>query len=295
AVLDAFHAVTDDRPTCFIAYTIKGYGLPFAGHKDNHAGLMNLDQMAEFRAAMAVPDGDEWAKFAGLDVDPQTLQGYLHEVSAAREGGRRHAPPPIPVPAEIPAPRGKSLSTQEAFGRILGSLAGTGGDLADRIVTTSPDVTVSTNLGAWVNRRGIFDRAERADTFREEKVVSAQRWAMSPQGQHIEPAFADELAVLMRWALSEIQAEDGQSVYLRLSTRPIEQPDRAIGPDLAAAIVDGAYWLREPEPGADLAIAYSGAVAPEALAAFDAISEDVPGAGLLAVTSPERLHRDWQE
>ncbi|HEX5320219.1 MAG TPA: transketolase [Stellaceae bacterium] len=386
AVLDAFHAVTDDRPTCFIAYTIKGYGLPFAGHKDNHAGLMNLDQMAEFRAAMAVPDGDEWAKFAGLDVDPQSLQGYLDEVSAAREGGRRHTPPPIPVPAEIPAPRGKSLSTQEAFGRILGSLAGSGGDLADRIVTTSPDVTVSTNLGAWVNRRGIFDRAERADTFREEKVVSAQRWAMSPQGQHIElgiaeqnlflqlaalglsgplfgarllpigtlydpfikrgldglnyalyqdarfivvatpsgitlapeggahqsvsepliglaqpgltgfePAFADELAVLMRWALSEIQAEEGQSVYLRLSTRPIEQPDRAIGPGLAAAIVDGAYWLREPEPGADLAIAYSGAVAPEALAAFDAISEDVPGAGLLAVTSPERLHRDWQE
>jgi len=60
-------------------------------------------------------------------------------------------------------------------------------------------------------------------------------------------------------------------------------------------MVDGAYWLREPAPGADLAIAYSGAVAPEALAAWEAIREDVPGAGLLAVTSPDRLHRDWQE
>src|SRR3546814_10378668 len=40
AVLEAFHAVQDDAPRCFIAYTIKGFGTPLAGHKDNHAGLM---------------------------------------------------------------------------------------------------------------------------------------------------------------------------------------------------------------------------------------------------------------
>ena len=68
-------------------------------------------------------------------------------------------------------------------------------------MTTSPDVTVSTNLGAWVNRRGIFDRAERADTFREEKVVSAQRWAMSPQGQHIELGIAENNLFLLLAAL----------------------------------------------------------------------------------------------
>ena len=67
AVLDAFHAIADDRPTCFIAYTIKGYGLPFAGHKDNHAGLMNLDQMAAFRRSMKVAEGAEWDPYAGLD------------------------------------------------------------------------------------------------------------------------------------------------------------------------------------------------------------------------------------
>jgi pyruvate dehydrogenase E1 component len=110
-----------------------------------------------------------------------------------------------------------------------------------------------------------------------------------------EPAFADELAVLLRWALGEIQEEDGQSVYFRLSTRPVAQPERSVGPDLAAGIVAGGYWLREPAPGAELAIAYAGAVAPEALAAWEEMREDVPGLGLLAVTSPERLHRDWQE
>ncbi|MBV9583588.1 MAG: transketolase, partial [Alphaproteobacteria bacterium] len=99
---------------------------------------------------------------------------------------------------------------------------------------------------------------------------------------------------LLRWALEEIQRDDGQSVYFRLSTRPIEQPEREVGPDLADSIVAGAYWLREPAPGAEFAIAYCGAVAPEALAACEGLQEDVPGAGLLAVTSPDRLHADWR-
>jgi pyruvate dehydrogenase E1 component len=386
SVLDAFHAIADDRPTCFIAYTIKGYGLPFAGHKDNHAGLMNLDQMATFQRGMKVARGAEWDLFAGLDLPADRLSAFLEGLPLAESGQRWREAAPVPVPASLPVPRGERQSTQEAFGRLLGDIAAGDTELAARIVTTSPDVTVSTNLGPWVNRRGIFDRAERADTFREEKVVSAQRWAMSPQGQHIElgiaesnlflqlaalglsgplfgarllpigtlydpfikrgldalnyacyqdarfilvatpsgitlapeggahqsvgepligmaqpgltsfePAFADELAVLLRWAFAEIQREGGESVYFRLSTRPIEQPRRQVDADLAAAIVAGAYWLREPDPGAELAIAYCGAVAPEALAAHREVAEDIPGAGLLAITSADRLHRDWRE
>jgi pyruvate dehydrogenase E1 component len=109
-----------------------------------------------------------------------------------------------------------------------------------------------------------------------------------------EPAYADELTVLLRWAFDEIQRDDGQSVYFRLSTRPVEQPEREIDPALAEAIVAGAYWLREPAPGSELAIAYCGAVAPEALAAHEALREDVPGVGLLAITSPDRLHAEWR-
>ena len=109
-----------------------------------------------------------------------------------------------------------------------------------------------------------------------------------------EPAYADELAVLLRWAFEEIQREDGESVYFRLSTRPVEQPARKIAADLEEAIIAGAYWLREPAQGAELAIAYCGAVAPEALAAHRELAEDIPAAGLLAITSPDRLHRDWR-
>ena len=122
---------------------------------------------------------------------------------AARRAGARAATTAalVPVPARLPVPRGERQSTQEAFGRLLGDIAAGDSELARRIVTTSPDVTVSTNLGAWVNRRGIFDRAERADTFREEKVVSAQRWAMSPQGQHIELGIAESNLFLQLAAL----------------------------------------------------------------------------------------------
>ena len=90
AILDAFHAIADDRPTCFIAYTIKGYGLPFAGHKDNHAGLMNPDQMAAFQRGMAVPEGAEWDLFAGLDLPAERLSAFLDGVPLAGPGG---APP----------------------------------------------------------------------------------------------------------------------------------------------------------------------------------------------------------
>jgi pyruvate dehydrogenase E1 component len=385
SVLDAFHAVTDDQPTCFIAYTIKGFGLPLAGHKDNHAGLMNPQQMALFQQSMAVPKGAEWDRFAGLDMPAERLEAFLAGAPLASAGVRRLSSPHIPLPAALPVPRGARQSTQEAFGRILGELAASNSDLAARIVTTSPDVTVSTNLGSWVNRRGIFDRSERADIFREEKVVSAQRWAMGPHGQHIElgiaennlflqlgalgmagplfgarllpigtiydpfikrgldalnyalyqdsrfilvatpsgltlapeggahqsvvepliglgqpgligfePAYADELAVLLRWSFAEIQRDDGESVYFRLSTRPQDQPQRTLDAPLAEAIVSGGYWLRQPAPDAELAIVYCGALAPEAIASHAAICDDMPGTGLLAITSPSRLHRNWR-
>src|SRR5262249_51654360 len=95
------------------------------------------------------------------------------------------------------------------------------------------------------------------------------------------------------WAFLHLQADDGGSVYLRLSTRPLEQPPRAVDAGLAADIIAGGYWLVPPARGAELAIAYQGALAAEALSAHQALREDVPGIGLLAITSADRLHADW--
>ncbi len=391
AILDALRAAdaAGDRPTCFIAYTIKGMGLPFAGHKDNHSGLMTREQMEAFRAEMGIRPGHEWDLAEGLDVPEAELRAFIAAAPFAvplTPHGRVFTPPPVPLPDSVPLAKlaGRTLSTQTGFGEILGEIgraAGPWAEAASRMLTTSPDVTVSTSLGPWVNRRGLFDRHTRPDVFRDTKVASMQRWGGSPAGQHIElgiaeqnlflllgaaglshalngarllpigtvydpfvnrgldaliyacyqdarfllvstpsgislapeggqhqsvntpligmaadrlasyePAYVDELAILLRWALAHMQAPDGSAVWLRLSTRALAHRARTLD---AAAVIAGAHWAVPPAPGARLALVYQGPLAAEAEAAFEALREDVPEAGLLAVTSPDRLHAGW--
>ena len=108
-----------------------------------------------------------------------------------------------------------------------------------------------------------------------------------------EPAYVDELAEILRWSFEHVQAEDGGAVYLRLSTRPLAQPRRGLTPAVRADIVAGGYWLAPPAPGAELALVVSGPVVVEAVEAHRQIAEDVPGAGVLVVTSADRLQRGW--
>jgi pyruvate dehydrogenase E1 component len=122
-----------------------------------------------------------------------------------------------------------------------------------------------------------------------------------------EPAFVDELAVILAFALDYIQKngdgeasernwlrdETGGSVYLRLSTRPVEQIKRAMTPELRQGIVDGAYWLRAPGPNCQVVVAFTGTVAPEAIQAVGLMAEDRRDVGLLAVTSADRLTAGW--
>jgi pyruvate dehydrogenase E1 component len=195
----AFADAQDERPTLFIAYTIKGYGLPFAGHKDNHAGLMTETQIEGLRTSLGIAPGAEWEPYAGLGENAAAaLRAFV-------EGAPFASKPPEPkAPAvavlAIAAPQGDQ-STQVAFGRILLELAKSGHELAERIVTTSPDVTVSTNLGAWVNQRGLFRRAELADVFRAARIPSAQKWGAHGAGQHIELGIAENNLFLMLAAL----------------------------------------------------------------------------------------------
>ncbi len=397
-IINAFEGVDHDRPIAFIAYTVKGWGTPLAGHKDNHSGLMTPEQMAAFKQQHAIRDGAEWAPFEGLATDPAALDAFLSAVPFNASGRRR-----LTAEAVAPPPRveiaDRTISTQAGFGKILDQIAKAGGPLADRIVTLSPDVTVSTNLGPWVNRRNLFARTAAADTFRDERVPSAQKWRFTPDGQHIElgiaemnlflalgaaglahslfgqrlipigtlydpfiargldalnyacyqdarfllvatpsgvslapeggahqsvgtpliglaqdglaafePTFVDELAVILDWAFGYLQRdgegdpdertwlrdETGGSVYLRLSTRPLEQPQRRLDGPLADDVIAGAYWLRPPGANADLVIAYQGTVATEAIRAAGLLAEDRRDIGVLAVTSADRLNAGWQ-
>jgi len=403
SLVEAFEkAAQHDRPTCFLAYTIKGKGLPLAGHKDNHAGLLTPGQLEAYKASAGIRPGHEWDKFEGLSKPAAEMEAFLRSVPFFARGRRRYSAPKVPVPPALEAPKQASMSTQAGFGLILNEIARQDSAFASRIVTTAPDVTVSTNLGAWVNRRQLYARQSMADVFKRERIPSTFSWEFSPQGQHVElgiaemnlfillsamglshslfgerllpigtlydpfisrgldalnyacyqdarfmivatpsgvtlapeggahqsigtpligltqdglcsfePAFVDELAVMMRWGFDYMQRdgegdgtgepnektwlrdETGGSVYLRLTTRPLEQPQRTMTPELAEDIVDGAYWMRRPGPNAQIVVAYTGALAPEAIQAVGLMGEDRRDIGLLAITSADRLNAGW--
>ncbi len=189
---------------------MKGFGLPFAGHKDNHAGLMTPQQMETFRQAMGVRPGHEWEKFEGLALPEEQLQSFLDCVPFASASARRLSAPTLDVPDSLSVTVQPVMSTQTGFGAILNEIGRDDSDFARHIVTTSPDVTVSTNLGPWVNRRGLFARQAMADTFKSEHIPSTFNWEFSPKGQHIELGIAEMNLFILLSALGLSHSINGE-------------------------------------------------------------------------------------
>jgi pyruvate dehydrogenase E1 component len=384
SVLDAFGRIQDDQPTAIVAYTIKGYGLPMAGHKDNHAGLMSPQQVEQLRESMQIPAGREWEPFTGLNIPEERIESFIADVPFGKVGRRNYKAARVTVPNDLRLAVSEKLSTQGAFGRLLNEFARQHDPSVDRIVTMSPDVASSTNLGPWITKRGIFDRRSRPNVFAEQQVSSSLPWSIGPKGQHIElgitetnlflllaacglaadhhgqrllpigtlydpfisrgldalnyacyqdarfivigtpsgvslapeggahqsvytpmigigqpgltyfePAYADEVREMLLWAFDHLQADNGGSVYLRLSTRKVEQPERVMSPETRQSILNGAYWLVPPQKETTHAIVAMGAVVVEAIAAQRELTKQGSAPALLVVTSPDRLARGW--
>ena len=377
----ACDAVTD-RPSVVFAYTIKGWGLPIAGDPLNHAALLTSSQIDELRCVGGLKLETEWDRFA-----PESNAGRWCADVGSRINNHPVGPrAEVDVPIETGVFTAKAVSTQETFGRILASLASIK-DVAQRMVTTSPDVSVSTNLGGWINKVGVFAPETATDFLGEGRLL---RWKQGPQGQHIElglsemnlflmlhalglgndlhgqhllpigtvydpfvcrgldaliyalyngarfvlvgtpsgitlapeggahqstvtaslglelpglscaePAYATALDWLLCDGLGKLGHPDGESLYLRLSTRPIDQApfDAAIarvGPDqVRNDVLAGGYRLISPDEPAEVIIAACGAVMPEAIAAAAELGQEGVIAVVLDVTNLGRLYRGW--
>lgn len=181
SMLDAYGAAdaVPDRPTVVFAYTVKGYGLPMAGHPRNHSALLTGDQIDTLRAQTGLTPAAEWDRF-----DPASAVGRWVEARSRtlrRDG--RPATLPVTVPPKIEEhPARTPISTQEAFGRLLTS-ASRLPELAPYLVTTAPDVATSTNLAGFINRMGVFAPDDLPDWMEPDAML---RWRQSPAGQHIE-------------------------------------------------------------------------------------------------------------
>ena len=387
-LLDAYRECDEvtDRPSVVFAYTVKGRGLPIAGDPLNHAALLSGTQIDELREELDIALDAEWDRFPA---------GSPEAALCGDTGGELNNPvipprPSLPIPDQVGVVTSRSVSTQETFGRVLTSLAGIDA-VAAEMVTTSPDVSVSTNLGGWINKMGVFSAEERPNFLGSDRLL---KWEQGTSGQHVElgisemnlflalhafglghelhghhllpigtvydpfvcrgldaliyalyngarfvvagtpagvtlapeggahqssitpsiglelpgltysePAYAVALDWLLCDGLQRLGFPNGDSLYLRLSTRPIDQNPfqlaiESVGAErLRADVLAGAYRLDDPvtrDEKTDVIVATCGPVVPEALGAAALLSDEGVSALVLDVTSSDRLFRGWR-
>ncbi len=170
------------RTTIVFAYTIKGWRLPFAGDALNHSAMLTAEQIGGLATTLGVDPADPWARFPAGSPEERLCSERGGRLRAERALWRRPVDPGAPVPPTLDLRVGTKTSTQHVFGDAVAALART--HLVDRVVTASPDVSISTNLGGWINRVGVFALEARSPgRAREHQLL---RWEPSPQGRHIE-------------------------------------------------------------------------------------------------------------
>ncbi|MGY1714663.1 transketolase-like TK C-terminal-containing protein [Geodermatophilus sp. SYSU D01106] len=385
ALRTAFAQIDDTRPTVVIAYTLKGYGLATEGHPQNHSALLTEAQLQELAARVGVDPAQPWAGFPAGSRPAELLAAAAARLARPAAGS---APAPD-VPADLGRTPSGTATTQAALGRTLLDLNRAAPEVGRRVVTVSPDVSSSTNLGGWVNKVGVWSHEDRRDWFADD-AETILHWRERPSGQHVElgiaetnlvgaigelgatwsrwgqpllpigvlydpfveralepwsftiyaggqsllvgtpsgvtlapeggahqsittpsigleqpgcltyePAFALDTEWCVLAALGQMGRPGGQSAYLRLSTRPVDQALAAVPVDGAARerrrrqVVAGAYPLRRvPRPAVTLAA--MGALVPEALAAAERLDGLGFPADVVVVTSPGLLFRAAQ-
>ncbi|MBV9793720.1 MAG: pyruvate dehydrogenase [Actinobacteria bacterium] len=189
-LVDTFRGVDPHRPAVVFAYTIKGRGLPTEGHPNNHSALLTATQLQALATASGMDPARPWQRF-----DPGSAAGQLcarraRELQRAPVTASAAESRPVSVPASLGHPHRKPVSTQAALGRLLADLAHDAPATAARVVTCSPDVASSTNLGGWINKTGVWSVQDRHDWFADdsERVL---RWREVSSGQHIELGIAE--------------------------------------------------------------------------------------------------------
>jgi pyruvate dehydrogenase E1 component len=206
-LLNAFEAAdtVTDRPSVIFAYTIKAWRLPTEGHPGNHSALLTDEQWAELAETIGADPVDPWATF-----EPGSVEAELCRLAARRLEREPPTTRPVPpIPSEFGHPHAGIASTQQVFGRFFLDLPRSAPDVAKHVVTVSPDVASSTNLGGWMNRAGVWHVGERIDWFADDPETLLH-WRETPHGQHIELGIAEGNLVGLLGELGATWSRDGQ-------------------------------------------------------------------------------------
>ena len=214
-----------DRPTVIFAYTIKAWSLPTEGHPANHSALLSGSQWEQLAVDLGADASDPWRELPADSVEAELCRTSAARL--ARDDDQPRRPPPA-VPIELGRSHTGSLSTQQAFGRFFMDLAHTAPEVAGAVVSVSPDVASSTNLGGWINRVGVWNAGPRIDWFADD-TDTLVRWRESAHGQHIELGIAEGNLVGLLGELGATWSRDGQpllaigTLYDPFVNRALEQ------------------------------------------------------------------------
>ena len=213
-----------DRPTVIFAYTIKAWGLPTEGHPANHSALLSDSQWRELAAELGADAERPWERFAEDSSEAAICREAAERLR--RDAPPSHAPPELP--RELGRVHGGSVSTQQEFGRFFMDLAHSAPEAAASVVSVSPDVASSTNLGGWINRTGVWSVGDRIDWFADDSDT-LMRWRESEHGQHIELGIAEGNLVGLLGELGATWSRDGRpllpigTLYDPFVNRALEQ------------------------------------------------------------------------
>ena len=207
SLLDAFRQADQqqDQPTVIFAYTIKAWGLPFQGHPSNHSTLLSPSQWEALAVELGTDPADPWSRFPADSCEAALCRQAAERLRRPQSEGRS---PPV-IPTEVGGRHVGAVSTQQSLGRFFGDIAREAPEVARYIVTVSPDVASSTNLGTWINRVGAWDVGCTTDWFADD-VDSLVHWRTSHHGQHIELGIAETNLVGLLGELGTSWSHNGQ-------------------------------------------------------------------------------------
>jgi pyruvate dehydrogenase E1 component len=225
-LLDAFGRSDEvlDRPTVIFAYTIKAWGLPTEGHPGNHSALLSQPEWEQLAVDLGAHAADPWRRFADGSEEAEVCHRAAERL--ARAEPTRRTPPSVPV--EVGRSHEGGASTQQGFGRFFVDLAHAAPEVAAHVVSVSPDVASSTNLGGWINRAGVWSIGDRVDWFADDSDTLV-RWRESEHGQHVELGIAEGNLVGLLGELGATWSRDGQpllpigTMYDPFVNRALEQ------------------------------------------------------------------------
>ncbi len=176
--------------------------------------------MQDLAVRSGVDPADPWQPFPPGSAE--------HELCANRREQLRRVPTPPTRPIRIPTALAhahrKPMSTQATLGRLLADLKRDAPETAARVVTCSPDVASSTNLGGWINKTGVWSVHDRPDWFADdtERVL---RWSTVSNGQHIELGIAEvNLVCLLGRARGDLEPVGRTADPDRHHLRPVRLP-----------------------------------------------------------------------